>query len=122
MKYKILAVLAVLLMTLSVVPAVCAGDDQSAAADPEQEAKFLVDYGNGSTDWYQGSVNGPTGQIALKLLKDNGIEASFDGSELVVDGVTLKTVGSTEKGGSLAVPGTTGVTHDVRWHFFRWDS
>ncbi len=122
MKYKILAVFAVLLMTLSVVPAVCAGSDQSAAADPEEEAKFLVDYGNGFTDWYQGSVNGPTGQIVLKLLKDNGIEASFDGPELVVDGVTLKTVGSTEKGGSLAVPGTTGVTHDVRWHFFRWDS
>lgn len=123
MKYKILAVFAVLLMTLSVVPAVCAGNDRSvAAADNDDEANFLIDYGNGFTDWYQGGVNGPSSDIAVKILTDNGIEASFSGSELTVDGITRKTVGSGSTGGSLAVPGTTGITHDVRWHFFRWDS
>lgn len=109
----------VVLMTISIVPAVCP-DSEGAGEAEESDAKFLIDYGNGVTKWYDGDVKGRSADVAVRILTENGIEVSTDPS-FTVSGITAKTVGGTSTGGSLSEPGMTGIQYSVSWHFFRWN-
>ena len=106
-----MAVVAVLLMTAVLVP---------TPAEASGGTDVLFDEGNGSTQWVQadGATVGDTVSDALVGL---GIEFAVENGTISVDGVSSRTVGSEDTGGTLTEPGSTGLTATSEWHVFSWN-
>ena len=106
-----MAVVAVLLMTAVLVP---------TPAEASGGTDVLFDEGNGSTQWIQadGATVGDTVSDALVGL---GIEFAVEDGTISVDGVSSRTVGSEDTGGTLTEPGSTGLTVISEWHVFSWN-
>ena len=84
----------------------------------DEDANFLIDYGNGKTAWIQ-SGNGSTVSDALKAALSSA-SISFDDNFVTVDGQKNTIIGSTTGEGSLELPGTTGITQNCNWTAFTW--
>ncbi|MBE6526547.1 MAG: hypothetical protein E7Z63_02095 [Thermoplasmata archaeon] len=115
-KTKIMSISLVLLLlgTLAVVL-----PDDSEADGPAPD--FLLDYGNGATEWYVGATDPTLSAKIYKTLTDNGHTVDLTSPEITVDGKGPVTIGLDYSGGSFESPGTTGVKVTSSWHVFNWD-
>ena len=111
MKFMAMAV-AVLFVMVSAGPI--------AAADADGGVEVLIDHGNGVTEWTD--ANGASVDAVLREAAEKvGSEYSSEGGTVTLDGLTERTVGSSDTGGTYSVPGTTGVTVKSSWKVFGWD-
>ncbi len=106
------AVVMILLITMLVPFADADGADAEGT-------DVLFDRGNGDTQWLVG--NGTTLiDIVKSAAQTAGAEVAYESGTLTVDGVSEKTIGSSDTGGSLSVSGSTGVTITSKWSLFGW--
>ena len=82
---------------------------------------FLLDYGNGATEWLGFSIDGTYRDILSSVLSDAGHDVSFD-PEISIDGKSSSVIGGSDTGGTLTSAGATGVTVRSSWHMFVWDT
>jgi len=93
----------------------------SPVADADDGDMVLVDYGNGNTTWVpiSGSGDRSIGDVLDASLGDLGYE--YKSGKIVVDGLSETKVGSLGNGGSLSVPGATGITVTSQWTAYIWN-
>ncbi len=110
--------LATLVALVAMFPLQFIADEASADETDAYGGDFLVDYGNGWTEWFE-LVKGEDLRSTIMSSLD---KASLTYSEdlTTIDDCSEVTVGSVSTGGSLSEPGTTGVTITAGWRFFTW--
>jgi iron complex transport system permease protein len=112
MKYRL--IIAVLVALLAVVSVQAITDDSSADAS---DNKFLVDFGNGYTMWFELK----SGETVADSIK-NSLSATplvFSDDLTMIDNMSKVTIGGASTGGSITEPGMTGNTSVCEWHFFK---
>ncbi len=83
---------------------------------------FLLDRGNGDTEWLAISDGSTYADTVVATLSGASISCSYAGSVLTIEGKTSTTIGGTDTGGSFTVSGTTGYTVESSWRVFGWNS
>lgn len=106
---------AVMLLAATLALPAMLGDEADAA---DRGDGFLLDYGDGTVRWAEGGT-GSYRSVIADALTSLGKEFSLDG-EISVDGIGTRAVGSSSSGGSMSVPGTTGVRTGVSWNVYSW--
>ena len=94
----------------------------SDAASDNAQGDFLVDYGNGTTKWVPTHVSSTISSTVISTLSAQGITCTISGGTLTVDGLTSRVTGATSTGGSITVPGTTGITVNCVWNIYQWSN
>ena len=119
-KRKFTALFAAVLMVTSVL--LCCYIPDNSSADPSGDY-VLVDWGNGTTEWIDigGGADGTVESVIAETLQGSDIEVEFSGSQITVNGLTTKTIGSSDNGGSFTESGMTGKTVSSKWNVFSWD-
>ena len=93
----------------------------SAASVTEDTRTFLLDYGNGTTEWLTSSSEPTVSGRVVKTMLDNGHTVDLSSPDILVDGEGEVTIGLAYSGGMMEVGGTTGVTVTTSWHIYSWD-
>ena len=119
MRAKIFTCLALVFLMIGVSAVPTSSAEDSGSIGP-YGGDFLVDRGNGDTQWIAASVALSVGETVVNSLTAAGIPCSMSGTSLTVYGKTSDTVGASDTGGSLSVPGTTGKTVSSTWHVYLW--
>ena len=119
MKVKALVILSVLIMLTTGIVSMSSSD---ADAADTTFGDFLVDYGNGTTDWIQIHRSSTIISTVTDSLTDAGITITVSGNTITVDGLTSRSTGAADTGGSVSVPGTTGNTVDCHWNVYSWSN
>ena len=119
MRAKLFSSFAVLLMLAVVIANVSASDADSAEY---QHGDFLIDYGNGSTEWVSTHVASTIFATVISTLNDAGKTCVISGSTIEIDGLSLRSTGSSSTGGAVDSSGTTGVIVESRWHIYHWSN
>ncbi len=112
------AVVATILMMLAV------GISAAPSAEADSSTTygdFLVDYGNGNTQWVNTMSASTVSDTVKMTLSTAGISCTISGATVTVAGIAAVTTGAASTGGSLSVSGTTGITVDCSWHIYSWD-
>ncbi len=109
------AVLVVTLVLLSVPLLV----NESDADSSPYAGDFLLDYGNGYTDWLAPGSGSTVAEMISDTLDKANLPHESDLS--VIDGWSTRTIGGSSTGGSITTPGMTGVTSTCSWRAFAWD-
>lgn len=119
-KRKFTALFAAVLMVTSVL--LCCYIPDNSSAEPSGDY-VLVDWGNGTTEWIDigGEADGTVESVIAEALLGSEIEVEISGSQITVNGLTTKTVGSSGNGGSFTESGMTGKTVSSKWNVFSWD-
>ncbi len=119
-KRKFTALFAAVLMVTSVL--LCCYIPDNSSAEPSGDY-VLVDWGNGTTEWIDigGGADGTVESVIAEALLGSEIEVEISGSQITVNGLTTKTVGSSGNGGSFTESGMTGKTVSSKWNVFSWD-
>ena len=108
----------ILVALVAIVPIHYLSEEVFADSDSVYEGDFLIDYGNGRTSWIK-LVNGnDLSETITSSLDAASIEYSEDLS--TIDSYSTVTIGATSTGGSLSVPGTTGIVKTSEWRIFIW--
>lgn len=98
----------------------------TSVADPveadDQTDYLLLDKGNGSTEWIQLEDANTLEGVLSKTLAAAGHTYSKSGSRITIDGLSTTTIGKTDTGGSLSVPGATGTTVTSSWNVYIYDN
>jgi len=107
--------LVVILAVIS-IPLITAESD---ADNSPYAGDFLLDYGNGYTEWLSPGSGSTFSEMILDTLKKANVECKDDLSE--IGGYAKRTIGGESTGGSLSSPGMTGVTVTTSWRALSWD-
>lgn len=115
------AIPALFVVSVMLFAAVLPVSDAEGAATSVYEGDFLLDRGNGDTVW-MAIVSGTTYSDTIESsLSAKGISCSYSAGTFTIEGKSDVTIGSASTGGTLALPGTTGVTVSNTWRAFSWD-
>jgi iron complex transport system permease protein len=116
MDRRLITILLVAVLAAISVPLIAAESD----ADTSPYAgDFLIDYGNGYTIWLAPGSGSTYAEMIADTLDKSGLDHNEDLS--VIDNEATRTIGGDSTGGSLSVPGRTGVTVTSSWRAFSWD-
>ncbi len=85
----------------------------------EGDTLFLLDWGDGDTDWTYVDAGGTLGDTVSAALDSMGLEHSLEG-DVTVDGLGTVVTGSAASGGSLSSAGATGLTTESSWRVYFW--
>ena len=118
MNAKTLALLSVLLMLTTGIISVSGSDSDAAAS----QGDFLVDYGNGTTKWVETHLSPTIISTAVNSLNDAGIPITVTGGTITIDGLTSRSTGGADTGGTVSNPGTTGNTVECHWSLYSWSN
>jgi len=114
---NIFAVLGIVIV-LMLSPMMLSFNDTSAANDD----KVLFDMGNGTTKWVDLVFDSGDSIDAVLEKTANSIGMNYDSSgDIIIDGLTKKTIGASSTSGSLTNPGTTGITVTSEWIPYSWN-
>ncbi len=113
---RFITVLLVIILALISFPLIAGESD---ADESPYEGDFLLDYGNGYTEWLAPG----SGPSYAEMVKDTLEKAKipYENDLSSIDGIAARTVGGNSSGGSLSEPGRTGVTVTSSWKAFSWD-
>ncbi len=112
MRYKTMAITAILLMLVTVLSPI-------QFTDASTGGNTLVDEGDGTVHWAHGSGDTVI-DMALDALDDLGIPATYSEGVLTVDGRSSMMIGSEDDGGTFSTSGTTGTTVTTSWRTYGW--
>ena len=113
---RVITVLLIIVLALISFPLIAGESD---ADESPYAGDFLLDYGNGYTEWLAPESGSTYAEMIAATLDNAKISYSEDLSE--INGIKTKTIGSKTTGGSLSEPGTTGITVTSSWKAFSWD-
>ena len=113
---RFITVLLVIILALISFPLIAGESD---ADESPYAGDFLLDYGNGYTEWLAPG----SGLSYAEMVKDTLEKAKipYENDLSSIDGIAARTVGGNSSGGSLSEPGRTGVTVTSSWKAFSWD-
>ncbi len=118
MKAKTIAIMTVMMMlTIGISFA-----SDSDALTEYKHGDLLVDHGNGITEWIDTKISSTISSTVSDSLTAAGYNISITGGVITVDGLTSRTTGGADTGGTLSVPGTTGVVVTSSWHIYSWSN
>ena len=83
---------------------------------------FLLDHGNGSTEWIDPHVSSTVSATVIHTLADAGMTCTISGGTIIIDGLEVCQTGAASTGGTISTPGTTGTTVEARWHIYHWSN
>lgn len=110
-------VLALILMVATMAASVAL---PSMAGADDGDVQFLLDRGNGDTEWTCIDGDGTVAEAIAQGLDSMGLDHTI-GDGITVDGVGTVTVGTASSGGSFSETGSTGVTTTVSWRAYVWE-
>ena len=116
MKAKIVTILSVLLMVTVCIISVSGSNADSNASSGD----FLVDYGNGTTKWIDTHRSSTNSSTVIDSLTNSGFTVTIIGPTITIDGLTSRSTGAANTGGTVSVPGTTGVIVNSHWNIYYW--
>jgi iron complex transport system permease protein len=111
-------ILAILVAAIAVFPLQFLSDEASAAEGDVYGGDFLVDYGNGRTTWIALEKGEDLSSTIASSLKAASIQ--YSENLKTIDGMSGVTIGTESTGGSLSLPGATGVKQTSGWNFYIW--
>ena len=94
----------------------------SNAATDYTHGDFLVDYGNGNTQWIETDVSSTISETVIGSLNEASISCTISGGVITIDGLISRSTGATDSGGSVSTAGTTGVTVNCSWKIYSWSN
>ena len=116
------------LLTIAVIMMmiVCAAPMYSDYSDADSsdvyEGDFLLDRGNGSTEWIKITAGGTYADTVINTLTAKGIQCNYALGNLEIENKISTSVGGSDTGGTFINTGTTGNTATSTWKIFRWDA
>ena len=111
----------VFLVAVMVASVFCTLTDGEASAESVYAGDFLLDRGNGDTVWMRIETGSTNAEVIINSLTASGIECSYVGSVLEIEGKSETVIGAADTGGTFIKTGTTGVTTVSTWKVFIWD-
>ena len=121
MKVSPFPILAVLIVFTVVAVSYCSSETDADSSE-YVHGDFLIDYGNGHTEWVPTHVSSKLSSTVIATLNDAGKTCSVSGSTITIDGLSVRTTGKAVTGGSITEPGTTGVIVESYWHMYYWSN
>ena len=113
--------LSVFLVMMMISTALAVFTDEGSSAESVYKGDFLLDRGNGDTEWIAIESGATNVDVVINSLTANGIECSYLGSVLEIEGKSSTTIGAVDNGGSFIKSGTTGITTVSSWRIYNWD-
>ena len=112
--------LSISIVAVMVLSAICPLVDSDSSAESVYAGDFLLDRGNGDTAWLALGSGATYADAVIDTLTAAGIDCSYAGSVLTIEGKSQTTIGAADNGGSFAKTGTTGVQTVSTWKVFKW--
>ncbi|MBE6528540.1 MAG: hypothetical protein E7Z64_05185 [Thermoplasmata archaeon] len=94
----------------------------SDSASDELQGDFLIDHGNGSTEWVGTHASNTISSTVINTLSDASFSAVIADGKITIDGLTSRTIGGADTGGSVSEPGSTGVKVESHWTLYSWSN
>lgn len=116
MRISKIGMMAVILAVVMTLPVIIPSSQTDAASGIE----VLLDEGNGHVEWITADGD-DVDDVLSDALSALGRTYQSSGGDIVVDGLSERTVGGTSTGGSPTEVGTTGVVVTSSWHAYGWD-
>lgn len=115
------AAISIVLLLILTIPAAFISSPSDADSNPHG-GDFLMDMGNGDTQWFAIGSGTTYADVAVSSATAAGYTCTYISPSFTVNGRTTTTIGAADSGGSYTNSGTTGHTVTSSWHLFAWDS
>lgn len=117
-KITILGLIAMLALCSALV---IAADDSEGASG--ETCSVLIDSGNGDTCWSDVTYlsDNTIGKVLQKAASRNDMKYVYSGSSIIIDGLSISTVGGGNGDPSFTKSGTSSVKVTCIWHLYVWE-
>ncbi len=109
----------ILLITAALMISLPLLADEADADGSPYAGDFLLDYGNGYTEWLAPESGSTFSEMIINTLQNSGVTYETD-LKMIGDQKNI-VIGGSSTGGSLSEPGRTGTTVSTSWRAFSWD-